>query len=177
MRRWIGLLFVLSSLVPPALAQAPPKPACTNPEYRQFDFWLGDWNVYDPAGKLAGTNRVTLELGRCVLHEHWNGTRGSVGESFNAYDQPRGRWHQTWVDNGGTVLSLEGGLHGRDMVLQGTTPDSAAQDGQAIQRITWSPLDSGDVRQHWEASKDGGATWTTAFDGRYVRKERDGRQR
>jgi hypothetical protein len=31
-------------------------------------------------------------------------------------------------------------------------------------------LPDGRVRQHWETSKDGGATWTTAFDGYYRRR-------
>ena len=39
-----------------------------------------------------------------------------------------------------------------------------------IQRITWTPLDGGRVRQHWESTTDGGKTWVTAFDGLYTRR-------
>src|SRR5918996_1555494 len=56
-----------SSPAPPSPSPAP----CAAPEYRQFDFWLGDWNVYNPAGALVGTNRVTREFDGCVLQEHW----------------------------------------------------------------------------------------------------------
>jgi hypothetical protein len=34
--------------------------ACTNPEYRQLDFWLGDWNVYEvsDSARAVARNRV-----------------------------------------------------------------------------------------------------------------------
>ena len=32
-------------LVAPAFAQPGPPPACETPEHRQFDFWLGEWEV------------------------------------------------------------------------------------------------------------------------------------
>jgi hypothetical protein len=41
---------------------------------------------------------------------------------------------------------------------------------KALQRITWSQLPGGKVRQFWESSTDGGKTWTVAFDGTYIRK-------
>ena len=34
-------------------------------------------------------------------------------------------------------------------------------------RGTWTPLEDGVVRQHFEQSGDDGATWTTWFDGYY----------
>jgi hypothetical protein len=151
-------------------APAPPPPACTGPEYRQFDFWIGDWDVKNPAGQVVGTNRITRELDGCVLHEHWLGARGVPGESFNVWDANRRVWHQTWVDARGTLLVLEGGLDGGSMVLAGARPDTSAAGGKALERITWTPLESGDVRQHWQTSRDGGATWATAFDGRYVKR-------
>jgi hypothetical protein len=40
-----------------------------------------------------------------------------------------------------------------------------------INRVTWSTLDDGRVRQHWENSTDQGETWTTSFDGYYARSE------
>src|SRR5689334_4174783 len=106
MRRFFTcLLMILSAAA--AHAAPPPATPCTAPEYRQFDFWLGDWDVTNPAGKAAGHNRVTSEYGGCVLQEHWTGAGGSVGSSFNIYDPVRKVWHQTWVDNGGTLLELE----------------------------------------------------------------------
>src|SRR5512143_140697 len=96
---------------------------CDAPEYRQFDFWAGDWQVTRPDGSVAGTNRITLEYGGCVLHEHYATPKGYSGESLNTFDAGRKVWHQTWVDSTGTLLLLEGGLRGRDMVLEGSTTD------------------------------------------------------
>lgn len=139
---------------------------CDAPEYRQFDFWAGDWQVTRPDGSVAGTNRITLEYGGCVLHEHYATPKGYSGESLNTFDAGRKVWHQTWVDSTGTLLLLEGGLRGRDMVLEGSTTD-----GKGVvtrHRITWMPNEDGTVRQHWESTDASGA-WTTAFDGLYRR--------
>lgn len=142
-------------------------PACEAPAYRAFDFWLGDWQVRTPDGKLAGTNRITREYDGCVLHEHYATARGYSGESLNTYDAARKVWHQTWVDNTGTLLVLEGGLRDGEMVLEGQTH---ASDGQVTRhRITWTPRPDGSVRQHWQ-SADAAGHWTTAFDGLYTRE-------
>src|ERR1700761_4900035 len=154
---------VLACMFLATAAHAAPAPAvpCSAPEYRQFDFWLGDWDVTNPAGKVAGHNHVTKEYGGCVLQEHWTGAGGSLGSSFNIYDPVRKVWHQTWVDNGGTLLEIEGGLKAGSMVMTG---EQLQADGtKLLNRITWTPKD-GKVRQHWETSVDGGKTWATAFD-------------
>jgi len=140
---------------------------CDAPEHRAFDFWLGEWDVRTPDGKLAGVNRIAREYGGCVLHERYDTGKGYSGESLNVYDASRKRWHQTWVDSGGTLLLLEGGLRGGAMVLEGQ--DTAADGKVTRHRITWTPNADGSVRQHWE-STDASGRWTTAFDGRYTRK-------
>ncbi len=63
---------------------------------------------------------------------------------------------------------LEGAFTGGRMTLEGETPDSAGRAQR--QRITWQPTAPGHVRQLWQRSTDGGATWTTVFDGRYVKR-------
>jgi hypothetical protein len=160
------LLILATAAIPfMSLHAAPPQPApCSAPEYAQFDFWLGDWDVSNPAGKVGGHNHITKEYGGCVLQEHWNGSGGSVGSSFNIYDPVRKVWHQTWVDNGGTLLEIEGGLKDGSMVMTG---EQLQPDGKTVlHRITWTPK-AGKVRQFWETSADDGKTWTTAFDGLY----------
>ena len=152
-----------------APARAPARaPSCQSPAYRQFDFWIGRWEVRGPAGRVAGTNHVERVLGGCALVEHWAGARQGSGTSLNFYDAADGRWHQTWVDNEGQPLYLSGGLRDGRMVLEGVTRGT---DGRATrQRITWTPLAGGDVRQLWESSTDDGATWSVVFDGRYIRR-------
>lgn len=165
MKRLLPALFVALLLPLPAVA-APAGP-CAADTFRQFDFWLGTWNVHTPDGKLAGVNRIQSEYGGCVLHERYDTGRGYAGESLNTYDPGRQRWHQTWVDNQGTLLLLDGGLRGASMVLEGEARDAAGVVTR--HRITWTPNPDGSVRQHWESAAAGGA-WSTAFDGKYRRK-------
>lgn len=148
-------------------APAQQQPTCTTTEYHQFDFWLGTWQVMDTTGTQVGRNHIERTLGGCVLHESWTATDGSKGESFNIYDRSSGHWHQTWVDEHGLLLQLDGGLQGSSMVLEGQrlSPNHTLMR----HRITWTPLDGQHVRQHWERSADGGKSWVTLFDGRYAR--------
>jgi hypothetical protein len=164
--RCYAVLLTLSvvPVTPQLLAQ---QAACAAPEYRAFDFWLGTWQVHKPDGTLAGTNRITREYGACVVHERYATPAGYSGESLNTYDATRKVWHQTWVDNSGTLLLLEGGLRNGKMVLEGQTAN--AGQGPTKHRITWTPNVDGSVRQLWE-STDAKGEWTVAFDGKYTRK-------
>ena len=159
------LLAACLLLLAPLAHAADPAPApCTAPEHRQFDFWLGDWDVRGPAGRIVGRNRITALHKGCVLFESWTSANGQVtGTSFNLYDAAGKRWHQTWVDSSGSLLELDGGLQDGRMVLVGAP-------GEAGNRITWTPLPDGRVRQLWESSADGGKTWKTTFDGYYTRR-------
>jgi hypothetical protein len=165
-------LLLFASTLQSSLAQesgaAPARQACTAPEHRQFDFWVGEWDVTTPAGKPAGGNRIESILGGCALRETWSGAGGSRGTSYSAWDRQRRRWHQTWIDDGGLVLRLEGGFADGKMVLQGETLDSA--EAAVLNRITWQETGPGAVRQLWEVSSDGGKTWGVAFDGRYRKR-------
>jgi hypothetical protein len=143
---------------------------CKDPAYRQFDFWLGDWEVRNPGDEIVGHNRIRRTAGGCGLREQWRGRSGLVGTSVNTWSVERGVWHQTWIDSAGTLLLLEGGLRDDAMVLEGTTVDHEQPGGVAHHRISWSVVggDPDRVRQHWQTSADG-VTWETAFDGRYFR--------
>lgn len=170
MFRWTRPLYCLVTsltvaLASPALAQQ--APPCSAPEHRQFDFWLGTWEV-TANGQKAGTNTIEKAMGDCVIHESYESVSGYVGESFNVYDASRGVWHQTWVDNSGLLLLLEGTFSDGAMVLEGETTGS---DGAVSrQRISWSVVDGNAdlVRQLWESRAPGGE-WTVAFDGLYRR--------
>ena len=141
-------------------------PAGIDPTRREFDFWLGRWRVHAPDGELVGHSRIEAEYDGCVIHEHYENVRGFRGESLNIYDAGRRTWHQSWVDNTGALLLLEGGLADGSMVLEGRSLDA---QGQAVRhRISWTPGEDDSVRQHWQTAEAAGG-WTTAFDGRYAR--------
>jgi len=139
------------------------KPAsCVAPEYRQFDFWVGDWDAFDvdnPTTKVART-QVDLILSGCVLRENYEGTDGHQGQSFSIYDSSRKVWHQSWVTNRGELLVIEGKFEAGEMVLSGV--DHAAA-GQPLVRGNWKPVNGG-VRETAVTSTDGGKTWKPWFD-------------
>lgn len=152
----------------PAGAPTPtPQPLpCSQDEYRQFDFWLGRWEVRNPQGKVVGYNRVAKDYDDCVIREAYRGKGGYRGESLNTYDLGRNLWTQTWVDNQGTLLRLQGQWEANAMRLAGqVVNESGVQD----HRIRWTPLPDGGVRQLWEqrpADQPQGE-WTIVFDGWY----------
>ena len=166
-----ALLSTLQAVPPrPLSAQSPPaaRPTCDVPEYRQFDFWVGDW-VVTAGGQRAGTNLVTVEEGGCLIHEHWAGAKGGTGQSLNFYNREDGRWHQVWVSNSGEVLNLTGGYADGTLTLRG---ESKRTDGTNLQhRLSFHANPNRSVRQFWEVSSDGGATWTSSFDGLYRKRK------
>jgi hypothetical protein len=143
------------------------------PEHRQFDFWLGTWEMYDYSsgskGNLIGKNTITLLCNDYVIHEHAEMVGGIVGYAHLIYNKNNNKWHQMWVDNGGNVAWFSGGLEAGQMILSGERPGS--KPGlTAIDRVAWSVLDPNKVRQYWQISEDGGESWFVAADNLYIRK-------
>lgn len=144
------------------------NPCKASPEFRQFDFWIGDWDVKNQQGVPSGSSSVQLILGQCIIFENWTSGSGSSGKSFNIYDTNDKKWHQTWVDDKGTFTHYIGGLVDGNMVI---VADTAAGGKKTLARMTFSKLPNGDVRQFGESSADDGKTWTTSFDLTYSRKK------
>lgn len=144
--------------------------ACNSPQHSEFDFWLGNWEVHLQDGTLAGHNSITKEAGDCVLRESWESARGNfTGSSLNFYNSQTGSWEQLWVDSSGTVLRLQGVMKEGSMILQSTPAKNAAGE-TVVNRITWTPLEDGRVRQLWEVLENDQVK-QIAFDGYYRRKE------
>lgn len=147
---------------------------CSDPRHRQFDFWVGQWSV-TPAGRPNGGAKSRIELiqNGCAVLENYNA--GSfAGTSINFYDAKRDVWHQSWMSNTGNVFYAEGGLNEKgEMVLTDRDLDISTATG-TINTVTWTPLESGGVRQHWQSSTDKGETWQTVFDGYYALSSSDG---
>ena len=141
--------------------------ACDNNNARAFDFWIGNWNVYDTAGNKIGHNKISLIEGGCGLREEWIGSRlGYSGSSYNYFDPTTSLWNQLWIDSQGAILQLKGGMKGEEMVMK-SDPTNLANGGVLINRITWKPVSANEVVQCWERSTDGGKSWDTIFKGLY----------
>jgi tetratricopeptide (TPR) repeat protein len=139
------------------------------PRYQQFDFWVGDWDVYNPAGRLVGTNTIQKIAGGCALLENWESVTGGTGKSLNFFDASKGKWVQNWADSSGEVIRKEGEFADGAMRMEGRL---IHHDGSvSAYRATWTPLPDGRVRQFLEESTDGGKTWNIWFDGYYKRKD------
>lgn len=161
-------IHLLALLFPLGLLAQTSDCNCCTPAHRQFDFWVGQWQVYT-GDTLAGTNDIVLLQDSCLLREQWTSARsGYTGTSYNFYDARSGQWHQTWVDNQGGSLRLRGEFRGGMMRLQSepfTTPDGQTRR----HRLTWTPQNDGYVRQHWQLLDEQDQAVQTIFDGLYRR--------
>ena len=143
---------------------------CNTPAYRQFDFWIGSWQVAANGNPPRSASFITSDLDGCAIIENWR-SPGSSARSLSSYDASDGQWHQHYVENYGFFpLRIDGGLQGGSMVMQGSYPDPTGQPRVFTDRYTWSALGPDDVRQTLEKSLDGGQTFgPVSFDGRYHR--------
>ncbi len=141
---------------------------CVAAPYRQFDFWIGDWEVLGADGAPVGDNVVTLEQEGCLLVEHWTALRGrSTGTSFNYYDVRDQKWHQVYLDNSGNAGAfppIEGTFTDPKMVLL------SADVNNTLTRWTWFLLEPGKVKQMAELSTDHGTTWSIVWDSVYQKR-------
>lgn len=109
------LLAAILTARPAAAAPVPPAAPCAGAEWKQLDFWVGEWKLtwpatgQNPAG--TGTNRITKILGGCVVQENFRGggPQPLVGMSVSTYSPQSKRWRQTWVDDQGSYLDFTGG--------------------------------------------------------------------
>ena len=145
-----------------AAAPPPPPPACAAPEHRQFDFWVGRWDVY-PTGteRLVAHSLIERMPGDCVIRESWMPLRGGGGSSLNSWRPDERRWRQLWADSANSWVEFVGGLEGEAMVLV------AGADGASRMRMTYTRQPAAAVRQLVEQSTDGGASWTPQYDFTY----------
>lgn len=154
-----------------ALAAPPPiSPPCSAAEYRQLDFWIGDWDTFEadsPDGPSIARARVGTIAQGCGIHELYEQKDGLIGDSILSYDPVRKQWQQTWVTNRGSLMVLWGNFKDGALVLEG---ESHLHDGTSVmQRITWKAQGKG-VRESAVLSKDGGKTWLPAFDVLFLKR-------
>jgi hypothetical protein len=171
--RWMALTSLM--LATAAFAQTPPAtpaPACTGPEHRQFDFWVGYWDVY-PTGKDRPVAHSLIEklYAGCTIRENWMPLNSNTGGSLNMYDPADKKWHQTWQDSQNSRVEFEGALVGKAMVMTGNWSGGGPKGEDALTRMSYTPDADGSVRQFGEQSTDGGKSWAPAFDFTY-RKSR-----
>ena len=150
------------------------RPCAYAPENRQFDFWLGEWNVSTTQGGVpAGDSKIELILEDCVIQENWKSLNSPYfGKSYNVYNAMLKRWEQYWVDSVGGNIFFYGGL--KDGVMDYWTDDLPQPDGTKLKRhLQFFKLGQDTVRQFSQGSSDGGKTWQVEYDFTYTRKGKD----
>ena len=147
-------------------AAPPPKINCSDADHRGFDFWIGDWDVVPTGSKTVIAHSRIKKIAGCAISETYDQTVGPGGKpmdyhgrSISTFVPAAGNWQQFYVDSGGTVAHLTGGVVNGAMVFQSTV-------GTATNRMTLNRNADGSVRQQGETSTDG-KTWHSTFDFTY----------
>ena len=167
------LLIILFCISYPLLAQRLP---CSSPQFRQFDFWIGEWDVFGKTGQKAGDSKISLILDSCIILEEWTSANMQqglryAGKSFNTWNAATKEWQQTWVDNRGNTTAFTHGKYEEKKIIFNTDPFPFSKDTIAVRRLTFFDLGKDTVRQLGEITKDKGATWVTEYDLEYRRRK------
>lgn len=144
-----------------AIALQAQSAGCMDSEiHRQFDFWLGDWNVYTADGRYAGANLIETGAADCVLTEYWTSAQGGTGHSLSFVEPSTGAWRQVWVGRNHRI-DYQGELDpdGR-MVLRGEITYWNEEGAQSHDfRGAWTPLENGHVIQHFQQHNARTGAW------------------
>ena len=167
---WSAALALAAAQAP----AAPQPPPCSGPEYRQMDFWVGEWNGVFPlpgGGEGHATNRITKdEFGSCVIAEHFQTATGP-GASFSTWDPYRKQWVQTWVDASGGYITLAGGpVAGQPHSFELKTLEPRGPK-QLRFRMIWEDVKPDSFTWRWQALQPDGS-YKDAWVIRYTRARR-----
>jgi hypothetical protein len=168
------LLSVSELLLGQSATQAAPDP-CSAVQQKQFDFWVGEWDLTWPGQSVGevghGTNSIRRTLDGCVVQENFSGQDSMHlrGISVSTFDGNAGNWKQTWVDNEGGYLDFTGEFKDGQMILQ---REAVRKDGiKILQRMVWKNITSNEFDWSGEASPDGGKTWQVNWPIHYKRRK------
>ncbi len=175
-----GVIAALFCSAATAQAQtAPAAPPCSGPEYRQLDFWVGEWDlefIQQDGSVGKATNRITRdEYGSCAISEHFvlpgGGAGGAdfMGGSYSIYDAQTKSWRQMWVDNSGGMFDLRGGpAKGQPHRFELVTVEPRGPE-KATLRMIWEDVTPDSLTWRWQSrSQDG--SWKDRWVLRYKRR-------
>ena len=162
-----------------AAASAQPSSPGHPPQARQFDFWLGDWDVnlrirqedLTWADAIAARARIYPVLGGKAVLELWE-SQPIVGYSLRYYDAAEREW-VLWLnwpgkDRSGTQRLTGSFRHGRgEFFATRILPDST----ERISRYTFSDISDSTLRWDDAFSTDGGRTWSHGWIMEFTRRD------
>lgn len=155
------------------LATQTPPAACQEPEYRQMDFWTGDWALSWDNGDGTtgtGTNIVTRDShGDCVITENFDGGTSIAlrGLSVSTYSKPHKKWRQSWVDNQGGYFALYGGpQEDGTFILE----MERLGDKGPFSRMVFEDIEEDSLVWRWQGKSSAADEWRDQWVINYVRK-------
>lgn len=167
---------MLAALALALTAPATPRPpSCSPAEYRQLDFWVGEWDgeFALPGGKTGrAVNRITRdEFGDCVIAEHFEQADiGYAGASHSTYDPLKKKWVQTWVDSSGAYITLIGGpAVGQPYSFELVTTEPKGPK-QTWSRMIWQDVKPDSFTWRWQARQADGS-WADSWVIKYMRRK------
>jgi hypothetical protein len=171
------MLFALSIMLLAAQGSgqpaAPPPPVCESPEHKQFDFWVGEWDVYrSDTNQLVARSLIEKLYGGCAVRENWMPVNGfGAGGSLNSYRPDEKRWRQVYTGAGNGWAEYSGGIEGDAMVIAGI--QAMPNGSRTPVRITYKRGEDGSVLQIGEQSTDGGKSWKLNYHFTYRPAKKD----
>jgi hypothetical protein len=163
----LALASFAAATVSAAMEASQPVPAtgaCDTPQHHQFDFWVGDWQVFDAeTNTLVAFDRVEKLAEGCIVQQNLNlltdlwrrpGAPNRLsGIGVNRFDGEA--WLQLWADNQWGAIAMRGALdeHGA-MVFKSITP-SRNRD----LKVVWEKHADGTVRNLEYVAPAGSGKW------------------
>lgn len=156
----VVLLTTAVAFAQPAIAQDRPQP-CSSPEYRQLDFWVGEWALeFDQPDGTVGSASNTIakgEYGPCVIIEKFEMPNGYKGSSYSIYDREKKQWRQMWVDNQGGTFTLVGGpVSDLPHRFELRTLEPAGPE-QLLHRMIWQDIAADSLVWRWQSHQPDGS--------------------
>jgi len=142
---------------------------CSTPEARQFDFWVGEWDLtWGEDGK--GKNTITSIYDGCVIQENFDGKPRMQlkGMSVSLYDPKLSKWKQTWVDSDGSYFDLLGEFEDGKMTL---VCEKEMKGKPILLRMVFHNISKNELDWNWERSDDDGGNWELRWHIHYKRRE------
>ena len=165
MKPLITILLIIASVQ--ILAQEL-QPCSAEPHSHDFDFWIGEWDVYKTGTKtIVGHSVVQSISGGCAILENWTSVKGNSGKSINYYNPATGKWEQDWIGSGGGPQRYLNGVY-KDSAMQ-FTYESTANNKPVTGNFKFYNIDKNTVRQYQDVNNEDGKTVTVSYDLTYVR--------
>lgn len=135
-----------------------------------LDFLLGEWDIFNAAGKPMATTKVEATVPGIAITEVRRALDGRELKLWYFYSEADKAWKSVFAgpNNATRELVVSEKMPDGSIRMLGRFPNATGSAAQS--RFTYYKLPDGSVRRHLETSEDDGATWKTIVDATYRKK-------